>query len=880
MNEPVTQRVPPGIGLEPGPLRRFGWVPDLLCRKLFSQVRVDLEAIERIRGLAARGSIVYVMRYRSLVDYMLIAFILMREGLPLPEFVSDVPTLLLRPLREIVATLWQRLRRARLPGKELRSFADRDRCQRAVSQGRPVLIFMRSRAPGMRLLETRRAALRRVRSGTDYLREIVHTASSNQHAVYLVPLAVLRGRGFRRRESRLAMLVYSVQEAPGEAKRLLSLVWNARDTSITVGNEVPLREFAARYRDEGEERIVRRLARALQIFLHREERVVWGPTLLPKRTVRRLVVQGDDLAQLIRRLANERNQPEWRLWRKAERYFDEIAANYHGSYFALLEVVFNRIWPRVFRGFEYSGLEKVIECVKQHPVVLVPCHRSHFDYLILSYLFHANYLSPPHIAAGINLSFWPLGPLFRGAGAYFIRRSFEDNDLYKLVFRKYLTYLIREGYTQEFFIEGGRSRTGKILTPKLGMLSATVNAFIEGVRRDLYFVPISIHYGRIVEEEAYKRELVGAEKEKESLLALLKARTVLRQKYGSVYVTFGEPFSLNAALGERKERLRAQAGDPAVEEEKRRFIQKLGFRILREVNAATVAGATSVSSTVLLSSPHAAWRYPQFLTGAQTLLALLRHQQVSLTASLERNAADFKESLAFLESGGLIQRLPGEEAVIHVPAEKRVILDFYKNNTIHFFLLPALLSRALLTGLQGAALKDEVSWWLDLYRWEFALPEREAVAVELGRLLEYLRAAGAVAVGDGDRVDPDHPLIRSTAGILDNFCEAYWMTAQTLAQLDDGGLPHKAVVDAIRKRYATGLLLGEVRKPEGNSTVTLGNAINRFAEIDFVTVGAGPKGRSPAGRGPKGRERVIRRGPRFDQLSRVERRLAAHLQQP
>src|SRR5262249_27236032 len=219
---------------------------------------------------------------------------------------------------------------------------------------------------------------------------------------------------------------------------------------------------------------------------------------------------------------------------------------------------------------------------------------------------------------------------------YLIRRSFEGNELYKMVFRKYLTYLIREGYTQEFFIEGGRSRTGKMLTPKLGMLSATVNTFVDGVRRDLFFVPVSIHYGRIVEEEAYKRELVGAEKEKESLGALIKARTVLREKYGTVYVTFAEPMSLNDSLGDRKERLRAGAGDPVIEEEKRRFIQKLGFRILREVNAVTVAGATSVSSTVLLSSPHAAWRYPEFLTQAQSLVELLRGQRVRSTASLDR----------------------------------------------------------------------------------------------------------------------------------------------------------------------------------------------------------------------------------------------------
>src|SRR5262249_44440621 len=151
-------------------------------------------------------------------------------------------------------------------------------------------------------------------------------------------------------------------------------------------------------------------------------------------------------------------------------------------------------------------------------------------------------------------------------------------------------------------------------------------------------------------------------------------------------------------------------------------------------------------------------------------------------------------------------------------AEKRVILDFYKNNTIHFFLLPTLLARALLMGLQGAAIKDEVGWWLDLYRWEFALPEREAMAVELGRLLEYFRSTGAIAAASGDAVCPEHPLIRGVGGLLDNFCEAYWVTARTLTQLnDDGGLPQKAVIDGVRKRYTTGLLVGEVRLPEGNS---------------------------------------------------------------
>ncbi len=841
---------------------RLSLVVEWFCRWAFASVRIAPSAVEHLRALAEQGPLVYIMRQRSLVDYLLVTSVLSREGLPLPEFANGVSLFWVRPLRRVAAGAWRRLRSMQWFGRELREFEDRHRCQRLVSEGRPALIFMRGRR--VRRLGKRRRTVAGLRPGSDYLREIVHHQWISNQQVSLVPIAVIRGRGLRRKESRLATLVYSLQEVPSELRRLVSLLWNRRDTSISVGVEVQLREFTRQHQREGEERTVRRLTRALQIFLYREERLVSGPLLLPKRQVRQIVLQDDDVTAVIHRLAREGQRPESQLWRKAERYFDEMAANFHGFYFSIIEFIFNRIWPRLFHGLEYAGLDRVVDCIKQHPVVLVPCHRSHFDYLILSYVFHANYLSPPHIAAGINLSFWPLGPLFRGAGAYFIRRSFEGNELYKIVFRKYLTYLIREGYTQEFFIEGGRSRTGKILTPKLGMLSAIVDAFTKGVRRDLYLVPVSIHYGRVVEEESYQRELGGGEKKPESLSGLLQARRVLRQRHGTVYLTFAEPISLNQALGERRERF--QHHEPEVEVEKRRFVQKLGFRLLREVNNVAVAGATSVSSTVLLGLPHRACRHREFVGRAQALVDYLRAHQIRLTASLERNAeADFRESLGFLEHGGLIQRLGGEDGgVIHVPGEKRAALDFYKNNSIHFFLLPALLVDALSRGLRGAALRDDVMWWLDLLRWEFALPERDDIARELDGLLDYLRGIGAVSDADDAVFHADQPLAASVMGILDNFREAYWIAAQVLLQLPDGGLGRKAVVERMQKRYRTGLLLGEVRKPEGNSFVTLGNALSRYAEIGSVRVRSG-----------KGRDPIVESGVRFDELAGIAARIAA-----
>jgi len=852
--EPMLRPAPP----------RVSWPIDQLCRRLFASIRIAPSTVDHVRELAQRGSVVYVMRQRSWVDYLLIIYVLRREGLPVPEFVNELSLLWMRPLGQIARGLWRRLRRVMLFSRELRAHEQRDRCTRLVANGRPVLLFLRGRVPRVPLLFRRRRALRRTRSGSDYLREIVHQLWTSGAEVSLVPVAVLRGRGMRRKESRLATLVYSLQEMPGEIRRLVSLLWNLRDTTISVGGEVRLGEITHQYHREGEERIVRRLTRALQIFLYREERVVWGPQLLPRRQARQRALQDDEVRAVIARLAATGAQPESQLWRRAERYFDEMAANFHGIYFSFLEYVFNRIWPRLFQGFEYTGLDKVLDCMKQHPVVLVPCHRSHFDYVILSYLFHLNYLSPPHIAAGINLSFWPLGPLFRGAGAYFIRRSFDDNELYKAVFRSYLKFLIREGYTQEFFIEGGRSRTGKILTPKLGMLSALVDAFISGVRRDLFLVPVSIHYGRVVEEDAYQQELGGGEKEPESLAGLVRARRVLSRRHGTVDITFADPISLNDALGDRKEAFRHRH-DPETLERKRRFVQKLGFRLLRAVNDGAVAGATSVSATVLLGLPHRACRLDDFVSRARALARYLRAHGVRFTASLVRNdESDFRENLGFLESGGLIQRLASEaRSVVYVPDERRRALDFYKNNTIHFFLLPALVLDALGRGLDGEALQDDVAWWLDLFRWEFPLPERDDLAAKLEQVRAYLVADGAVAE-PGGVPDSQHPFAVTVRAILDNFREAYWIAAQVLLETPEGGRALKGTVDRMQKRYRTGLLLGEVHKPEGNSSVTLGNALNRFAELEYVQVRSG-----------KGKERAVTRGVRFDALLEISARIGA-----
>ena len=846
---------------------RFGWLQRYVAKRLADQVHVDATGVAQLKRLAERGTVVYVLRNRSLLDYCLINWLIIREGLPLASFANGVTTWWFQPLSEMLRRLVRALTPRGVFGIRARRANDTQLAGELIESGEPVLLFLRARSP--RLLSNRRSRLAAARPGAEFLQEIVRRAHDLERPVFLVPISLFRGRVFRRQEGRLSAFAYSVHDAPSDLKKLLTYRFNREDLLFNIGRVIDLPSFLSSHRGLGVARLARRLNNSLQRELAQEERAVWGPLLLPRHVIAERVFEGREVPAALSRIAQERGVPERKLWREARGYFWEIAANFNGVAFSLIEIIFHQIWKRMFSGVEVRGLERVVECIKQHPVVLVPCHRSHFDYMVLSYIFREHFLSPPHIAAGINLSFWPVSALLRGSGAFFIRRSFDDNEVYKLVFHRYLMTMIRQGYTLEFFIEGGRSRTGKILTPKLGMLAGVVRAFLQGARRDLYLVPVSIHYGRIAEESAYDAELSGATKQRESFGALLKARSVLKQRHGTVYVSFAEPMSLRETLGDRLGRFAEGLADPVVQEEQRRFVQKLGFKILHEVNEAAVVGATSLSSTVLLSSTQGSSRFEEFSVAARALSELLRWRGVAFTPSLERNLgqANFGEITSFLASSGLISVVEEESTrVLSVPVGKRKVLDFYKNNTIHFFLLPSLLAHAYVRGVPRTDLKEDLWWWLNLLRWEFALPERESVAAEAGRLLDYFRAHGAHFDGDRRPV----PLANALVGILENFREAYWIAARTALQVDGEPRAESQLLGQMAKHFEAALILGEVRKPEAATAVTFGNALSRLVEVGCLE----------REKRNGDRDRWLKRGPQFRDLEAITARLGSSLTTP
>ncbi len=471
------------------------------------------------------------------------------------------------------------------------------------------------------------------------------------------------------------------------------------------------------------------------------------------------------------------------------------------------------VWYRIYDGFEIDeeGLEEVREAARSSPIVVVPSHKSHIDYLVLSYVFYHYGMMAPHIAAGANLSFWPLGPLFRRAGAFFIRRSFRGEDLYPVVFREYLIKLMEEGYPVEFFIEGTRSRTGKLVKPKYGMLDMMVRAFGAGRLENVKIVPISVGYEKIIEEGSFRRELLGEEKESESLTDLLRTPKFLTSKKGRLYVEFDEPID----LGDYFERFGIDRLEPD-DDDLDALTVRLAHRIIYDINQITTVSPTALAAAALLNTPARGLERTRllreigflihFLTqpGRKTRLSgalreALAAGQPAIDAVVEQNDGDPPVSLQFGELsndedhvdqrieavmgsavGDVIDRAlkifekeeqltirtldnlaagdEGEvpEVVYSLEDEHRLELAYYRNTIIQHFVPEGLLATAILRfddeSIELQALMEETRFLSRLFKYEWIYEERAEFENVFMRTLRYFGASEWIRT-DADNED-------------------------------------------------------------------------------------------------------------------------------
>lgn len=839
---------------------RFNFVVRWFARRFFGHFDLGDETVSRLRALEAQGSVVYVMRYASRLDYFLFNTLFLREGLRLSGFANGVRFYYYRPLLEAVRGLALRARRKpSVAGRASRAYA-----RTLALSGRSQFLFLRTQRFG--LFTGRREAVKQGRHELDDLGEIVRGVWDAKRAVSLVPLALFWRKG-PRAERRFLNLAYGAATRPSDVAKIASFLTTYRGLHVKVGEPIDLRAFIDARRHEGQDAILRKVRRSLLVFLYREEKVVEGPTLRAPHKVQEAVLGDAGMRAVVERIARERGARVESIWGEAETLFGEIAANMNSTFLAALNVAVGAIFKRLFGSIDVNGLEKVAAYAKRHPLVLVPSHRSYFDFLILSWLFYGNHLVPPHIAARENMGFGPFGYIFRRAGAFFLRRSFGD-PLYKEVFRRYVTYLVREGFTQEFFIEGGRSRTGKGLPPRLGMLSWDVEAFLSTGRRDLFFVPIAITYERLVEEGAMIDELEGGKKVEESTLGLIRARKYLQRRFGSVFVCFGEPISLADALGADRERF-ARGGDE-VEAAKRRFVESLGNRIVERINWATVANATSVAACALLGDRRRGQLRHELAARMREVIELLRLQDVRLTPALERDQGDFREAIGFLQRSELVRSMPGRRGeILYFEESQRRALDFYRNGILHYLVTPSFLARGILRGATLDELRDELAWWLELFHAEFFVPRGEILAAHAEGFLDFFERNGLAVRREGrfEATDKGHAALAFLAEQTRAFLEAYDAAARAVEAVDDV-VSAKQLERDIASELERAILLGESVRREASSPVTLGNAIDVFRKRGILERSKGDAADDEA---------LYSRGPAFGELGELRARLAGAL---
>ncbi|TYA25283.1 glycerol-3-phosphate 1-O-acyltransferase PlsB [Aggregatibacter actinomycetemcomitans] len=513
--------------------------------------------------------------------------------------------------------------------------------------------------------------------------------TSPQLDVQLIPVSVLWGRA-PGREDKSGLL--NLRLLNGLQKTIAAL-WFGRDTFVRFSQAVSLRYMA---REHGfDQKIAQKLARVAKMHFAKQRISATGPRLPNRQAMFNKLLQQPVILAAIEDEAKSKSISVEKARKEAEKILDEIAANVSYEGLRVADRFLRWLWNKLYQGIEVENADRVRKlALEGHEIVYVPCHRSHIDYLLLSYVLYHQGLVPPHIAAGINLNFWPVGGMFRRGGAFFIRRTFKGNRLYSTIFREYLAELFHRGYSVEYFIEGGRSRTGRLLAPKTGMMSMTLQALQQQQSRSITVVPVYVGYEHVLEVDTYAKELRGAAKEKENAGLVLRVIKKLRN-LGKGYVNFGEPITLSNYLNQHfpewKEPLedRPQWFNKAVD--------AVSNQVMVNINKAAAVNAMNLTGTALLSSRQRALSREQLLEQLSSYQQFLQNVPYSNDVVVPTEKAEIMlDHVLSLDRVGILPEKDNFGEIVRLERSSAVLMTYYRNNIQHLFVLPSLVANIVL----------------------------------------------------------------------------------------------------------------------------------------------------------------------------------------
>uniref|UniRef100_A0A4W4E9D7 Phospholipid/glycerol acyltransferase domain-containing protein n=1 Tax=Electrophorus electricus TaxID=8005 RepID=A0A4W4E9D7_ELEEL len=570
--------------------------------------------------------------------------------------------------------------------------------------------------------------------------------------------------------------------------------------------------------------------------------------------LRGAVLQSDALQHVIGQVSRRELVQE-----EAAHLLDEMAHRLRLGTVRFFAYVLSKVFKTLFRSVRVNeeGVQRLQQAIQDHPVVLLPSHRSYMDFLMMSYILYTYDLALPVIAAGMDfMSMKVVGEMLRMSGAFFIRRSFGGDKLYWAVFSEYVKTMLRTGYAPiEFFLEGTRSRTGKSLTPKTGLLNIVMEPFFKGEVFDIHLVPVSISYDRILEESLYARELLGVPKPKETTSGLLKARQILREDYGVMHVYFGHPVSVRSLAQGRVKRSQYNLVPRHIPQRPclaaQALVGEAAFRLVRLQEQAMVLRPWTLVATLLLQNPDG-----MDLPVLEEQAAWLRRLALSFGAFLDwpdckpcREVVGaglaLHKNLARV-SGGRVRLAVAETPGVGQTAEELAFdravgvlsCASYRNQILHVFIRPALLSVALRTA--NSSRKDEVytcfNFLWTVFSNEFILcpgasvQDFEEACYLLGKCCAVQESQQDIVMSEGG-----HATLAFLRALLDPFLQGYQVVCQYLCKETEENLRENKFVPAARNFALQLILAGTLKCYEALSSDLQKNALAALVQLEAVT---------------------------------------------
>ncbi len=589
-------------------------------------------------------------------------------------------------------------------------------------------------------------------------------SESRQGPIKIVPVSLFWGHQPNREKSLSSLFLSDNWTVTSRFKKLLAMMIHPGHILVQFSDPVVLTDIIE---DEpNREKQIRRLLRLLRVHFNHQKLAILGPDLSHRRTLINAIMSDDGVQQSIQTAAADANKPATELEKKALRDANEIVSHQSYRVIRFFHVLLTWFWNKLYNGIDLHNINRVKELARTHEIVYVPCHRSHIDYLLLSYVLYHNGLTPPHIAAGKNLNLPLVGPLLRRAGAFFMRRSFKGDPVYKAVFDEYLHQMFVRGYSVEYFVEGGRSRTGRTLSPKIGMLSMTVNSYIRDASKPICFMPVYFGYERILEGNTYRGELAGKSKKEESVWDIAGVLGTLKNNFGKVAVNFGEPVFLERFLNqalpgwkENSDHSQAAVSDACI---------KLGNEIVTGLNAAASINAVNLVATALLTTPRQSMTEARLQSMVDDLLSI----------ASEMNAAG-EYSIVDLDANSIINQAESIADItrttqnfgdiLSASASAAILLAYYRNNTIHVYALPSMIARWI-KHWGSMTTDDLLEACFGLYPFlksEFFLPFQQT---ELRTTIEQIvEIFGAIGVIEFDQMNGGARLASAPAPTSDSY---------------------------------------------------------------------------------------------------------------